>query len=219
MTQSTPEAVTAARLQLFAPRCDYLRWAPALDAAAKRYRIDTPRRVAHWLAQIHVESQGLTVFEENLRYTTPSRLNAVFAAIRTDAEAAALIRKGPQAIANKVYAGRNGNGNEASGDGWRFRGMGPLQATGRGNYRKGGIWTGLDLEADPELLLIPANGARYAAAYWNVCDLNDEADAGDIIEITRAINGPALCGLSERKRETARALTIWKPAPPAALAA
>lgn len=206
-----PAAITAARLLLFAPHCtNGMAWAPALDREAARVGINTPKRVAHWLAQLHVESQGFTVFQENLNYRTPSRLNAMFAAVKTDQEAAALIVKGPQAIANRVYANRNGNGDEASGDGWRYRGLGCIQLTGRANYAKASKWTGLDLITDPELVLIPMHGARVAADYWRVCDLNDEADAGNVAAVTQAINGPAMAGLAERRRETARALTIWR---------
>lgn len=200
--------ITAGQLRVFAMKADPVAWAPALDQAARDADIVRPRPLACWLGQLHVECQGFSVFEENLHYRTPARLNALFSAVDTDEEAAELIRRGPAAIANRVYANRNGNGDEASGDGWRFRGMGPIQLTGRRMYAKASTWTGLDLVGDPQLVLKPAIGAKVAADYWRVCALNDEAERLDVREITRAIN-PALAGLAERKAQTERALTIW----------
>ena len=92
-----------------------------------------------------MNSGGFTIFEENLNYRTPSRLDAIFSKVNGNADAAALIAKGPRAIANRVYAGRNGNGNEASGDGFKYRGMGAIQLTGRTNYSRAADRSGLDL--------------------------------------------------------------------------
>jgi putative chitinase len=191
------------------PRCAAPKaWAQALDKEALAVGITTDRRVAHFLAQLAHESADFTHFEENLNYKTPSRLDAVFAAVRGEADAAALIARGKEAIANRVYAHRNGNGDEASGDGWRFRGMGAIQLTGRGNYSKASGWTGVDLVDKPERVLDPAIGAKVAAAYWRVCGLNDEADNNQITAITHAIN-PALAGLEQRKAEYRRLRSLW----------
>ncbi len=184
-------------------------WADALDAEAKRVGIGTPRRICHFLAQLAHESNGFTTFEENLNYKTPARLDAVFSAVRGTADAAALIARGPKAIGNRVYANRNGNGDEASGDGWKYRGMGAIQLTGRTNYSKAAARSGIDLVGSPEQVLTPAIGAKVAADYWHACDLNDEADKDQITQITRAINGPALLGLAERKAEFQRLRAIW----------
>jgi putative chitinase len=184
-------------------------WADALDSEAKRVGITTPQRISHFLAQLGHESGGFTTFEENLNYKTPARLDAMFSAVRGAADAAALIAKGPQAIGNRVYANRNGNGNEASGDGWKYRGMGAIQLTGRENYSKASTRSGIDLVGHPEQILTPAVGAKVAADYWHASDLNDEADNDQITKITLAINGPALQGLAERKTEYRRLRAIW----------
>lgn len=183
-------------------------WADVLGTAAAAFNIDTSTRAAHWLAQLSVECEGFTRFEENLRYRTPSRLDALFSAVRGEADARALIAAGPEAIANRVYANRNGNSDEASGDGWRFRGRGPVQQTGRRNYGKASVWTGIDLVAAPDRLLEPAIGALAAAGYWKACALNDDADRGDVDAITQAINGPAMAAAAERREATRRALRL-----------
>jgi len=192
------------------PRCKQPdEWADALASEAKRVGIDTPRRIAHFLAQLSHESGGFTRFEENLNYKTPERLDAMFSRVRGTADAADLIARGPKAIGNRVYGGRNGNGDEASGDGWRYRGMGPIQLTGRDNYAKASARSGLDLVGNPEQILTPAIGAKVAADYWASCALNDECDNDQITKITAAVNGAALAGLDERKAEYKRLRTIW----------
>lgn len=184
-------------------------WADALDVEAKRVDIASPQRICHFLAQLGHESNGFTTFEENLNYKTPSRLDAIFSRVNGTADAAALIARGPNAIANRVYASRNGNGDEASGDGWKYRGMGAIQLTGRTNYSKASARSGIDLVGNPDQILAPAVGAKVAADYWNACDLNDEADRDQITQITAAINGPALLGLDHRKAEYHRLRAIW----------
>lgn len=202
-----PAAITAARLKRFAPRADELAWAPALAAAAEEFRLNTANRVRHWMAQLGHESAGFTRFEENLAYRTPERLDAMFSAVRGAADAAELIRRGPRAIANRVYAGRMGNGDEASGDGWRFRGMGPIQNTGRDNAARASLALGVDLIAEPELLLRPTVGARAAAWFFLRCV--PAADADDLEGVTRAIN-PALAGLEDRRRQLQLAALVWR---------
>jgi putative chitinase len=184
-------------------------WADALNAEAKRVGITTPRRIAHFLAQLSHESGGFTRFEENLNYKTPARLDAMFSRVKGTADAAALIARGPKAIGNRVYADRNGNGDEASGDGWRYRGMGPIQLTGRDNYAKASARSGIDLVADPEQVLTPAVGAKVAADYWKACALDDECDTDAFAKIRAAVNGPAMAGLEECKAEYKRLRAIW----------
>ena len=204
--------ITSARLRTFAPAMDVVAatdWAPALEAARQRFGIASAAATAGWMGQLHVESQGFTRFEENLNYGTPARLDAMFSAVRGSADAADLIRRGPQAIANRVYANRNGNGSERSGDGWRFRGRGPIQQTGRAKYLQASAWTGIDLVAAPDQLLWPRFGALAAAGYWSACALNDDAERGNVDACTLAINGHAMAGAAERRQETARARRIF----------
>ena len=185
-------------------------WADALDSECERVGVNTPRRVAHFLAQLSHESASFTRFEENLNYKTPARLDSMFSRVKGTADAAALIARGPKAIGNRVYADRNGNGNEASGDGFRYRGMGPIQLTGRDNYAKASKRSGIDLVGNPERILTPAIGAKVAADYWAACALDDECDSDQFSKICAAVNGKAMAGLKERTNEYKRLRTIWK---------
>ncbi len=173
----------------------------ALNQAMARFGIDSPVRVAAFLAQVGHESQQLTALSENLNYgaqglanTWPSRFRGADG--RPNALALQIQRR-PEAIANSVYANRNGNGAEATGDGWRYRGRGLIQLTGRANYRAAGAGIGADLEQVPQLLEQPVYAALSAAWYWKEYGLNELADAGKFEAITRRING-GLNGQAER---------------------
>ncbi len=117
------------------------------------------------------------------------------------------LARNPQAIANNAYASRNGNGDEPSGDGWRFRGRGLLQITGRSNYRAAGAGLGQPLECEPEVLEQPEWAAISAAWWWASHGLNELADCGEFAAITRRING-GTCGLDDREALYARALEV-----------
>lgn len=161
-----------------------------LNQAFARWDITTSQRIAAFLAQAAHESGELQRLEENLNYSAealqrvwPRRFNA------EDAQACA--RK-PELIANRVYADRLGNGNEASGDGWRYRGRGIFQLTGRKNYRECSIAIAGDADTllmNPELLATPTYACESAGWYWAVNGLSDLADRGGFDEITRRING------------------------------
>lgn len=161
----------------------------------QRFGITTAARAAAFIAQLGHESAGLSRIEENLNYNA-GRLLEVFPSHFTPGTAADYARQ-PERIANRVYANRMGNGNESSGDGWRFRGRGLIQITGRDNY----VWIGsmldLPLAEQPQLLLDLDLAAASAAAYWRGRGLNALADAGDIVGITRRING-GRHGLADR---------------------
>jgi putative chitinase len=171
------------------------QWVAPLQSTCDRYSINTPLRVAAFLANVGVESARLTAVVENLNYsatglltTFPKYFNAV---------QAAQYEHQPQRIANRVYANRYGNGDEASGDGFRFRGRALLQITFRDNYASCGKAIALPLDSHPELLEQPCNAALAAGWFWDSRDLNKLADAGRLDGITRAING-GLAGYSER---------------------
>lgn len=159
---------------------------PALNAAMGRFGITSPVRVAAFLAQVGHESAHLTRLVENLNYsacglaaTWPSRYRG--AGGKPNVLALSLARHA-EAIANNTYANRNGNGDESSGDGWRFRGRGLLQITGRRNYRTVGDSLGLPLEIEPELLEQPEHAASSSAWWWAAHGLNSLADRGEFVD-------------------------------------
>lgn len=186
------------------------RWAAPLNAAMKRFGINTPHRAALFLAQLGHESLSLSRTEESLSYSR-DRLLEVFGRHVTHAEASAFVHQ-PAKLGNRVYANRNGNGNEASGDGYLFRGRGPMQHTGRGNYRRMGQLIGHPLEEQPALLIELEVGAMAAAAFWQDNGLNAYADRRDVLAVSRIINlGDARSratpnGMADRTTRTNRAL-------------
>jgi putative chitinase len=203
--------ITTDTLRRFAPKIKQPEiHAAALEAARADSSVDSARRLAHFMGQVFVETGGFTAMVENLNYRNPERLDAIFSAVRGIEDARALIKRGPEAIANRVYANRLGNGNEASGDGFRYRGSGYKQLTGRSNYRDFGRIVGLDLEANPELARTPTTAAQVAFAFWDARGCSALADQGDVEEITERINGAAKLGLQERRSATERALRVWR---------
>lgn len=181
------------------------QWAAPINAAMARFDINTPMRAAAFLAQIGHESVLLTHLAENLNYSADGLLK-YFHDRFTAAEAQAYAHK-PEAIASRVYASRYGNGNEASRDGWKYRGRGLIQVTFRDNYKACGAALSLQLESNPDLLLFPANAAFSAAWYWKSHGCNELADAGDTAGVTRKING-GTNGLEQRVVLYQRALPI-----------
>ena len=174
-----------------------------LKAAMAHYKL-SPRRAAHFFAQTAHESGNFKAFSENLNYGTAG-LRGVFGKyFPTDAIAAAYARQ-PQKIANRVYANRMGNGNEASGDGWKYRGRGALQLTGKSNYQAFADYIGRpDVMTNPDLV---ATELAFESALWffdknklwSICDqgVNDAA----ILALTKRING-GTHGLDDRKAKT-----------------
>ena len=184
-----------------------------LDAAMIEFHIDTPLRQAAFLAQIAQESAQLSRLVENLNYSDVSLL-AQWPKHFTVEEARQYGRAdghlaNQEMIADLAYAGRNGNGDVASGDGWRYRGRGAIQVTGKYNYDKCGRAIGIDLVAHPELLADPVQACRSAAWFWARNGLNALADEEDVAGITRRING-GLIGLDERMAYYHTALEVLK---------
>lgn len=161
----------------------------------QREGIATPLRLAHFMAQIDHES-GLKPISENLNYSAES-LRKVFGKYFPSIEKANEYARKPEKIANLVYANRMGNGDEASGDGWKYRGRGFIQLTGKENYRMLSNFTKTNYLADPDKLLNEADAMVAALWFWNIKNLNLYADRDDVREVTRRING-GFNGLAHR---------------------
>ncbi len=182
---------------------------PELNTILRQYGINkNTKRFTHFMAQVAHESANFRLLEENLKYSA-ERLLVVFPKYFKTPEDAQAYALQPEKIANRIYASRMGNGDEASGDGWRYRGRGFIQLTGRENYRKIGAKIGEDLEANPDRVATELPVAlKTACAYWDDRNLNALADADDIRAITKKING-GYHGLAERERLLAKARKIW----------
>lgn len=189
--KSTAPTVTDDLLAFAMPACpDADAWALALTDALPVAGIDTGDGIAHFLAQLGHESSDLTRLSESLWYT-PNRLCAVWPGRFPSKKAAMPYARNPQRLANNVYAGRLGN--VRPGDGWRFRGRGPIQLTGRDNYARCAEATGLPLIDHPDRLAErPEYGATAAAWYWS-----QHVTRSSVRGITRQING-GLNGLGDR---------------------
>ncbi|MRW91178.1 glycoside hydrolase family 19 protein [Duganella sp. FT80W] len=188
-------------------------WARPLNVAMHAYAIDTATRQAAFLAQLLVESDELRRKEELLNYS-PHRLRQLWPHKFPDAASAVRYSHRAQALANHLYGARLGNRGEASGDGWRYRGRGLIQLTGRENYASFSRASGLDALADPDLLLLPEAAARSAAWFWQSRGLNALADqcSGLDAEVTfericKLVNGGST-GLAQRKARWTRALHV-----------
>lgn len=192
---------------------DQEKWLQPIVETCAEFEINTPQRVAAFLAQTSHESAGYTMLEENLKYkaTTlaacwPNR----FAEMgpnkkpKKDPKGALIPTKvahsiagKPELIANMVYSSRMGNGPPQSGEGWLYRGRGAKQLTGKDNYKRCGEALGLDLVGNPDLLFEPMNAARSAGWFWKVNHLAAFADKEDLEGMTKKING-GLIGYEKR---------------------
>lgn len=157
----------------------------------------TANRLQFFLAQIGHESGGLTVVEENLNYSA-RRLTQVWPSRFPTLESAQPFANNPQALANKVYADRMGNGAPDSGDGWSYRGRGYIQITGRDGYSNVGAAIGIDLVNNPGLAATPADALQVACGFWKWKNINAACDTGDFVKVTRLINGGTV-GLADRQ--------------------
>ncbi len=182
-------------------------WHDALQQLLPQYQIDTPQRMAAFLAQCAHESGGFVFIKENLNYRWQS-LRKTFPKYFPTDQLAQQYEKQPERIANRVYANRMGNGAEESGDGWRFCGRGLIQVTGRDNYS----WFAASLEISPEeaseYMETFEGAAQSACWFWETNNLNQWADRGDILTLTKRINGGTI-GLEDRQKHYQHALHIF----------
>ena len=199
--------LTKEQLKQLLPKNPYIdQWHKALSQLLPDYEINTPKRIASFMAQCAHESGGFIFLTENLNYKAES-LMKTFKKYFPDMDTAKAYEKNPQKIANRVYADRMGNGNEASGDGWKYRGRGLIQLTGKTNY----TWFAASLEITPEeaaeYTQTFEGAAQSACWFWETNKLNQYADTGDILTMTKRINGGTI-GLSDRQRHYEHALHV-----------
>ena len=189
---------------LYKVKCE--EYIDALNKVLPENNIDTPLRVSHFLAQVIHESGHFRTNVENLNYSA-SALKSVFKKYFPTDELANQYARQPEKIANRVYANRMGNGDEASGDGWKYRGRGLIQLTGFNNYKQCKDEMKIDIVKNPDLLLVPEYALKSACWFWNKNNLNQYADKDDITGITKKVNG-GLNGIESRKEILGRAQKI-----------
>lgn len=176
-----------------------------------KFNVNTQLRLAHFFGQLQHESR-LKPIEENLMYSA-KRILEVFGKYFPKKSDAVLAEYNPKYLANRVYANRMGNGDWNSGDGYRFRGRGFIQLTGRNNYTALTKWAkangiGADYVSNPDLLLNEADALIAALWFWTVNDLNNYADKDDVLTITKRING-GLTGINDRKTQVSKFKKIF----------
>ncbi len=178
---------------------------PLIDTFNK-YDISTSLRQAGFMAQVGHESSGLRIIKENLNYSV-SGLKSVFKKY-FPGDLAYEYARNPEMIANRVYANRMGNGNEDSGDGWRYKGRGLIQITGKNNYSDLANEFNMNLEDVPDWLETPEGASLSAGWFWNSRGINEYADMADIIEMTKLVNG-GLNGIDDREAIYKKSLTVF----------
>jgi putative chitinase len=169
-----------------------------LNLYLNRYEINTVRRLAAFLGQVIVESTSFSRVTEGLYYSSAERLHAVFPSKFPTVKSAEGYTKNPEKLANHVYANKLGNGDEAGGEGWKYRGRGLIQLTGKANYEAFQKATGIDVVTSPELLEQPGYAVYSATWFWHSRGLNGLADSQSYLALTKRINAPAL-HFSERE--------------------
>jgi putative chitinase len=198
------------QLKELLPKNPYVgHWHQALSQLLPDYEINTAQRIAAFVAQCSHESGGFTALKENLNYKAVTLRKIFPKYFPSDdlANAYANMPNKPEAIANKVYASRMGNGDESSGDGYRYCGRGLIQLTGKNNYQAFADSLEMDVEDVPEYLATFEGAAQSACWFWESNNLNQWADKGDILTLTKRINGGTI-GLDDRIKHYQHALHV-----------
>lgn len=199
--------LTKEQLKQLLPKNPYIdQWHKALSQLLPDYEINTPQRIAAFVAQCAHESGGFVFLTENLNYKAES-LTKLFGKYFPNLAVAKEYERKPEKIANRIYANRMGNGDEASGDGYKYRGRGLIQLTGKTNY----TWFAASLEISPEeaaeYTQTFEGAAQSACWFWETNKINAFADKGDIVGMTKRINGGTI-GLEDRKKHYEHALHV-----------
>ena len=199
--------LTLDQLKQLLPKNPYVdHWHHALSQLLPDYEINTPERIAAFIAQCSHESGGFVALKENLNYRAVTLRKIFPKYFPTDDLANAFAGK-PEMIANRVYASRMGNGDEASGDGFRYCGRGLIQLTGKSNYQSFADSLEMNVEDVPDYLSTFEGAAQSACWFWESNNLNRFADSGDIKGLTKAINGGYI-GLEDRIQHYDHAMQI-----------
>jgi putative chitinase len=202
--------LTKEQLKQLLPKNPYIDyWHAALTKLLPDYDINTSQRIAAFVAQCSHESAGFTALKENLNYRWQT-LRKLFPKYFPDDAIAQEYANKPnkqEAIANRIYASRMGNGDEASGDGYRFCGRGLIQLTGRNNYTFFAGSLDITVEEATEYLNTFEGAAQSACWFWETNNLNQWADKGDILTLTKRINGGTI-GLDDRIKHYEHALHV-----------
>ena len=202
--------LTLSQLKQLLPKNPYVEhWHHALSQLLPDYDINTPNRIAAFVAQCAHESGGFMVLKENLNYKAAT-LRKIFPKYFPNDQIAQEYASKPNkqvAIASKVYANRMGNGDEASQEGYKFCGRGLIQLTGRSNYQAFADSLEMNINDVPEYLATFEGAAQSACWFWETNKLNQWADAGDILTLTKRINGGTI-GLEDRKKHYDHALHV-----------
>jgi len=181
--------------------------ADPLNATFIKFKIDTDRKQAAFLGQCGHECGNFKVFEENLNYRAETLMKLWPKRFPT-LEFAKQYERNPRKIANSVYSNRMGNRDEASGDGYRFRGRGAIQLTGHSSYYHAGQALGVDFVAEPDLVATPLYALMTAGWFWSTHGCNELADAMNWVGLTKKINGGTI-GIDDRVAHTALALNVF----------
>ena len=182
------------------------KWVDPLNETFARFDISNPNRQATFIGQCGHECGNFRILSENLNYKAATLMKLWSKRFPT-LEIANQYAGNPQKIANMVYANRMGNRDEASGDGYRFRGRGCIQTTGHANYFHAGQALGVDFVMEPDLVASPKYAALTAGFFWSTHGLNELADKQDHKSITKRINGGYI-GLADREEHTRMALAV-----------
>jgi putative chitinase len=200
--------LTQEQLKQLLPRNPFLdHWFSALSRCLPDYEINTPQRVAAFIAQCAHESGEFKALKENLNYRAVT-LTKVFPKYFPTMEIAKQYEHKQEAIANRAYANRMGNGSEASGDGFRYCGRGLIQLTGKNNYQAFAASIETPVEEVPEFLGTFEGAVQSACWFWETNKLNQYADSGDILTMTKRINGGTI-GLEDRIKHYEHALHVF----------
>ena len=184
------------------------KWLNAINETCEEFAIDSPYRIAGFVSNVAHESGGFKFVSENLNYSAAS-LMRVWSSRFPTVEIAQRYAMQPEKIANRAYADRMGNGDEASGDGWKYRGRGLIQLTGKNNYVAYSMACDNEALQYPDMVAEPKYAAESAGWFWSVNRLNQLADNQDIVGMAKRING-GINGLDDRQMKYSQVMSYFE---------